>query len=83
MGDQELLVLNGEQEPWVGEPEVEARPGDKSCLNLVHLAAVVAAIGGILFGYDVGVISGAKIQVRELYLTLNPNPDTRVISKNS
>ena len=29
----------------------------------VYLASAIAAIGGVLFGYDVGVISGAKVQV--------------------
>lgn len=45
-------------------------PCDASCLNIVHLASIVAAIGGVLFGYDVGVISGAKVQVaHEMELT--------------
>ncbi len=34
------------------------------------MAACVAAVGGILFGYDMGVISGAKTQMQaELGLT--------------
>jgi len=42
----------------------------ETCLNIVHLASLVAAIGGLLFGYDVGIISGAKVQVaHELGLT--------------
>ena len=60
-GDRELLVLEEEDE----QEGARSRPWleDSSCLSLVHLSAVVAAIGGLLFGYDVGVISGAKVQV--------------------
>ena len=52
MEDRELLVLDG---PHDGEAEEDFTPnsfptGDKSCLNLVYLAALVAAIGGLLFG---------------------------------
>ena len=32
--------------------------------GLLYLASVSAAIGGVIFGYDVGVIAGARSQVR-------------------
>ncbi|XP_006812575.1 solute carrier family 2, facilitated glucose transporter member 12-like [Saccoglossus kowalevskii] len=31
------------------------------------LASVMAAFGGILFGYDIGIISGALLQLREVF----------------
>merc|ERR1712018_436740 len=33
---------------------------DRDPAAIVYVAAVTAAIGGVLFGYDMGVISGAK-----------------------
>ena len=33
----------------------------------VNVAAAMAALGGILFGYDVGIISGALLQLRDEY----------------
>ena len=39
----------------------------QSSPGLLYLASVSAAIGGVIFGYDVGVIAGARSQVRQEY----------------
>ena len=37
---------------------------------MIYVAAVIAALGGLLFGYDIGIISGAKTQIqKELLLS--------------
>ena len=45
------------------------------CLNviirIVYIASAVAAVGGLLFGYDIGVISGALLQLRDQF-SLSP-----------
>ena len=31
---------------------------------MIYVAAVIASLGGLLFGYDIGIISGAKTQIQ-------------------
>lgn len=47
------------------EQSTEAQRGSSS--TYVYLAAVFAAVGGLLFGYDTGVISGALIFIRQQF----------------
>ncbi|XP_028406379.1 solute carrier family 2, facilitated glucose transporter member 10-like [Dendronephthya gigantea] len=51
------------------QPSVETRdtPG---CINISGstrylIAAMVASLGGVLFGYDLGIVSGAMLQLKE------------------
>merc|ERR1719187_382888 len=64
--DRRILVQNVDDEQDFLEDEENSYKSDyKPChiSNVVYLSSCVAAIGGVLFGYDVGVISGAKVQV--------------------
>jgi sugar porter (SP) family MFS transporter len=47
--------------------------------RLVYLSAVVAALGGLLFGYDIGVISGAILFVKTAF-SLSPGGEEIVVS---
>ncbi len=50
--------------PWPPSSAAAPPPGREPA-PIVYLASCVAAVGGVLFGYDVGVISEAKTQMKE------------------
>ena len=47
--------------------------------KFVYLAAAVSALGGILFGYDIGVISGAILFIKNAF-SLSPGLEEIVVS---
>ncbi|GBM60911.1 Solute carrier family 2, facilitated glucose transporter member 12 [Araneus ventricosus] len=49
------------------KPQVETDVYEKKkCQSMyVTFAAIVASVGGVLFGYDIGITSGALLQLRE------------------
>ena len=48
--------------------------------RFVNIAAVIAATGGLLFGYDTGVISGALLFIREDFAPLSPFMEGIIVS---
>ncbi len=47
--------------------------------RFVYLAAAISALGGMLFGYDIGVISGAILFITKQF-TLSPGMEEVVVS---
>ena len=47
--------------------------------RLVYLATAVSALGGMLFGYDIGVISGAILFIKKEF-SLSPGMEEIVVS---
>ncbi|HTI13220.1 MAG TPA: sugar porter family MFS transporter [Dictyobacter sp.] len=59
--------------------EVQVNPLKQRYSAKVYLIALVAAIGGFLFGYDTGVISGALLFLKQDF-ALNPNQQEIAVS---
>ncbi|XP_021374805.1 solute carrier family 2, facilitated glucose transporter member 12-like isoform X2 [Mizuhopecten yessoensis] len=51
----------------VVSPTHHQRPSEVSPNCYLGLAAVMASLGGILFGYDIGIISGAVLQLQDQF----------------
>ncbi|XP_070695414.1 solute carrier family 2, facilitated glucose transporter member 10 [Pempheris klunzingeri] len=47
---------------WV--PDQESTTGTEDCSSFLLLASAVSAVGGLVFGYELGIISGALLQLR-------------------
>src|SRR5262249_40397570 len=52
------------QQPAIAQP---ATAKHATGTTFVYVAAVFAALGGLLFGYDTGVISGAEIFIKDVF----------------
>lgn len=76
--DRDTLISPGaEKDPLIGEIEKydiqtpQSGAGTSSWISphgFLIILTVVSALGGFLFGYDTGVVSGAIIEIRETFL---------------
>lgn len=57
-----------------------ARSGSAERRRFVNVAAGITATGGLLFGYDTGVISGALLFIREDFAPLSPFVEGLIVS---
>ena len=60
----------------MAEKSSEIRDEDN---RFVYIAALISALGGLLFGYDTGVISGAILFIKEQFV-LSPGIEELVVS---
>ena len=60
-----------------GEP---VAAGGSERRRFVNTAAAITATGGLLFGYDTGVISGALLFIREDFAPLSPFLEGIIVS---
>ena len=56
-----------------------ARPKVLAVKPLIYVAAAISALGGMLFGYDIGVISGAILFINKQF-SLSPGMEEIVVS---
>ena len=57
--------------------QTKAKAADET--RFVYLAAAISALGGMLFGYDIGVISGAILFIKKDF-SLSPGMEEIVVS---
>lgn len=60
-------------------PGAPRREGELRGLTLVYLATAISALGGMLFGYDIGVISGAILFIKKQF-SLSAGAEEVVVS---
>jgi SP family galactose:H+ symporter-like MFS transporter len=60
-------------------PDLDAKPQTLHTSGFVVVVSVIAAIGGLLFGYDTGVISGAILFIRQTF-SLTPTTEGMTVS---
>ena len=65
------LAEENEESPQPNNKNVDEKNEEEhDPSSMIYVAAVIAALGGLLFGYDIGIISGAKTQIqKELLLS--------------
>ncbi len=55
---------NDDNAPRSASPDDNTKTTSREPALIVYVASCVAALGGVLFGYDTGIISGAKSQMQ-------------------